>query len=818
MSYPLGYNPLLPSTVSRSTSEPLSPPGTPIIPPGLVVPRPTGMGLEVSMGMMTPGMSPQVTSDPVLQAVAEQQMRQMVGLDTKTKMLNGQIERTFTEMQRSIKEVSDAMSEAAATVVRALHDTGGAGGATTGGRHLPRPIDDPTAEDVSRGRAPRLTDMKGDEPEGKPLRPLRGMAFGRAAESFSLGTVGRRAAGHLARSFQDAQGRSRWEQVEGEDTWVRWHGRGRRATVEVAGPMRGRLLNARTNAIGAAGGIAQGAEISSVLPGLGRVAGPVGFAVGGALWAGHELAQQREANRVYQQITGGPNFSVSDPRSGLRQRLGQMMFQGGQFGTMGGGDARDLYLGITQTGLQGGARQDALDFAVKQFRQTGMDVGDAIQLIEQNVRNGVDTFGTLAEALDKVSKTARDTGQNVQVVQRAFAQTLGTVQGQITPTSAAPVIAAGIQQQITKQGHLLSSQLDFSGMLTQPALMMQAAQLGASPMAYMAQIQEDPGLLGRGMQSQVDRVRDAVFGPDALAFAHSEAQKAMALTGGQLTPADAADIGRRMAENGMLNPMQFMQVATTLGIGGVTPANVYEVAAKVALGSFRFDEALSPKQTQALEGGGRTIGGQKVVTAGDYRKGGDAETAGRAGAQNKAIAQALGLAGAEELTGAGNAYLGYLHGSRDARGQVTSAGSGARSAVMEALLRDEKGLKDKHFVVQTKDGPKAVSFEEAFRSFGDQLSRGDVTIQETGETVAQATGKIGDRSVATPSSGQGAPKGAKDPGAVAGSVTIYADDELRRIIRIVASGGASYDQARRNGVPAPAFPATPGEYPSATGN
>ena len=821
MSHPLGYNPLLPSSVTSSTSEPLSPQGTPVMPPGLVTPHPTGMGLDVSMGMMVPGMSPQVTSDPVLQAVAEQQMRSMMTMDSRSRMMSGSIEKTFGEMQKSLKEVTDALSKAAAQVADAVRQAAPGTPRTGAGTRTPRPVDSPeaTASEVSRGRAPRLTDMKGDEPEGKPLPSLRRLPFGEAAQSFSMASVGQRAAGHLAKMLQDSQAQSGWQQVEGEDTWVRWRGKGMRATAEQAGALRGRALNARVNALGSAGAVARGASISSALPGLGRVAGPVGFLAGGALAAGHMMTEQREANRVYQQITGGPNFSITDPRSGVRQRLGETLFRGSMFGTMGGQDSRDLYLGIAQTGLQGGARQDALDFAVKQFRKTGMDVGDSIQLIEQSVRNGVDTFGTLSEALDKVGKTARDTGQNVQVIQRAFAQTLGTVQAQVTPTAAAPVIAAGIQQQISRQGHLLGSQLDFGGMLSQPALMMQAAQLGQTPMAYMAKIQEDPALLGQGMQSQVNRVRDAVFNAQALQWAHEEARKAMALTGGQLTPGDAAEIGRKMSENGMLNPMQFMQVAAAMGMGGVTPANVYEVAAKVALGGFRFDQALSPRETQPLEGGGKTIGGQKVVTAGDYRdiKGGDRETARRAGGQNLTIEKSIGISRESDLSKAGSEYLEYVHGSRDAHGRVTAAGSGTRSSVMEALLRDEKGLRDKHFIVQTKDGPKTVSFEDAFKNYSDQLARGDVTVQETGETVAQTTGKMGDRSVATGSAGQPAAKGAKAPTATAGSVTIYADDELKRIIRIVASGGATYDQARRQGVPAPAFPPTPSEYPSATG-
>jgi hypothetical protein len=293
----------------------------------------------------------------------------------------------------------------------------------------------------------------------------------------------------------------------------------------------------------------------------------------------------------------------------------------------------------------------------------------------------------------------------------------------------------------------------------------------------------------------------------------------MSATGGQLTSEDAAGIGRTMAERGMLNPTQFMAVAQAMGIGGVTPANVYEVAAKVALGGFRFDKALSTPQ---LPGGGSTIGGQKILTVRDQRqvKGGDSETARAIGGQQRQIAKELGAASVGDLSRAGQAYLGRVEGSTDAHMRVTDPGTGQRSSILEALLRDEKGLKDKSFVVQTKDGSKAVSFEEAFKSFEDQLSRGDVVIQQTGETVAQATGQMGDRGAAVTSSGKAAPKGAKDPSqaGVTGTVTIYATDELRRILGIVTSGGVSVDQARRQGVPAAPFPSTPYEYPNATGN
>lgn len=796
--------PMVPNTVQSSTSQPLSPTGLPMLPPGLVMPSPMDGG--VYGAGTVPGLTPQISSDPVAQAIIRQQMRQAYDLSTHGQVMDGGIEKSFREIKAGLHELAASVQEAAAQITASMR------GVTGSQPAMPHPLDAPesvTAAQVSAGHVPTPEQMAPGVPEGP--RPLRSMSVREGLHSFSLAEMSQRAAGHLAATMQGY--RQGWGYSD-EGGWAYKRGRQSRTAT----PMEARLLNVSSNVGTAAGRVASGESIGAALPGIGRVAGPLGFAAGGALLGGHFLEHQREANRTYQQITGGDNFSLTDPTSGFRQRVGQMGFELSQFGVMQGEDARMLYLGTTATGLQGGERQGALDFATKQFRKTGMDVADALGLIEASVRSGVTEFSSLGAALDKVSQTARETGQNVQTVQRAFANTLGTVQSQVTGGSSAPAIAAGIQQEVSKQGHLLGSQLDFSGMLSQPAMMMQAAQLGQSPMAYMARVQEDPSLLGKGLQSQVDRVRDSVFGGSALQFAHGEAQRAMAQTGGQLTESDAAGIGRTMAERGMLNPTQFMAVAQAMGIGGVTPANVYEVAAKVALGGFRFDQALSTPQ---LPDKGTTIGGQRLLTARDIRpiKGGDRETARATGAQQKQIANALGAPGVEALSAAGLSYLHGIQGSTDAHMRVTDPGTGRRSAVLEALLRDEKSLRDKSFVVQTKDGSRAVSFEEAFRSYEDQLSRGDVVIQQTGETVAQATGQMGDRGAGTPSAGQPATKGSRAPGqgGVTGTVTIYATDELRRILGIVTTGGVSVDQARRQGVPAAPFPATPYDYPNATG-
>jgi hypothetical protein len=402
---------------------------------------------------------------------------------------------------------------------------------------------------------------------------------------------------------------------------------------------------------------------------------------------------------------------------------------------------------------------------------------------------------------------------NVNQAQQSFTRNLGAVQANVTGTAAAPTIAAALQTELSRQGHTLSGQLDFTGMLSQPAMMMQAAALGQNPMTYMAKVQNDPELMGRGLQAQMDRVRDAVFSPAALQWAHDQAEQAVKATGGQLTPAVAADIGRRMAENGLLNPMQFIQVATQLGLNGVTPANVYEVAAKVALGGFRFDKAL-PGGDTGLPDAGKTVGGQQIVT--DAAAAGSGASGTRAqGAQASKLAEAIGQPYKVIQTGRGGAQR---TGGPDAAGKQYIAGvqqSGSRSAILESLLKDKNTFGGRHYVVQGPDGPVSVSFEQAFGAYQDQLRRGDVTIQETGETVAQATGHMGATGTQVTSAGEPVPGGAKPTGQVAGSVTIYATDELRKILGF--RQGGYIDSAQRNGVPAAAFPEAPGEYPTAAG-
>jgi hypothetical protein len=797
-------------TLFGPTGQPLFPTMPGSVQPSMsatqpITPMPFPPGMMPSMSIDPMGMSPNTGSAAVAQQYARAQMKQALDAASQMRMLSGEIERNFRSVRDLVKETTAELTNAAASV-----SPSGAGSAApgqapaaparpriAGDRRAPKPVDDPVA----------AVGAQGGPGSGLP----EGVPAGR--EGFNLRDVGRRAVAMGARQVSERTGQ--YELVDQPDGTRRWV---RSATGDAVGALRARGLGVATQMDKGLGEVAGGAKLTEAFPALGRVAGPVAALASAGYEVGERAEQQRAANLPYQQITGGPNFSLTDPDSGFRQRVSENRFRYSQFGVMGGDEARALYLGVAQTGLRGDDRQSALKFATDQFKRTGMEVADSINLIEQSVRNGVDNFASLDKAISDVSTSARTAGMNVQVQQRAFAATLGQVQTNVTGNATAPVIAAGIQTELQKQGHTLGGQIDFSGMFSQQSMMLQASALGQTPGQYQAAAQDDPSLVGRGLQSQIDRIRDAVFSTQAMQVAAGLAREAMSKSGGQLTSADAANIGRELAERGLLNTQQFMAVAAQLGLGGVTQANVYEVAAKIAVGGIRLDQSLA-SSSSTLPDSGRTVGGAPVATAGA------GASQQQLSLQAKTIADATGGYSTSPdptdlgLSKEGRAYLEEVQGSYGKRGKVDQQGTGQRSAVVEALLKQQKSFSKDKFVVQTKDGPAAVSFSEAFKTYRDQLERGDVVIQDTGETVSQAVGAPGNRDQRISSNTQAAPKGSTDPskGAMNGTVTIYPSAELQKILQFRTSGGVYVESAQRSGTPAAAFPATPNDYPSATG-
>jgi hypothetical protein len=630
-----------------------------------------------------------------------------------------------------------------------------------------------------------------------------------------------------------ARGANRWlstrmanpaySQVEGQ-----WVDRANQPVAQEVGERFARRMNRMGRISGALDAVGGGEGMSGALGALGgtaaRFAGPIGMAVGATVYGLHQATNQRESNRFYQQISGGSNFS------GFRERAREAGFSRLRMaGTMDSGQASELFRGVSEMGVTGQNRTNALDFAVDNFRRYGTDVQTSMQLISDSIANGVKDFTTLRSSLDSVSETARQTGVNVSEAQRAFARTNQAVQQGVTAGPQSSAIAAAVQNRVTQLGHSAMAGVDFNGMLTQQGMLMQSGVLGQDYNQMMASIQGgDTGLLGQGMDAAI---RQAVVA-SGLDVNQVQQIKQQLVGDGPISAQDAQNIATEMARQG--HPVDInatIALAESVGVRGVTPANASQWLITAALGGFNMQERLSSAATGASGHTrstgqiGTTGGGRDLITEGEARTG-DQRSALRH--QREGIFGALGYEGqphSDPMTGAitmGNAAEEVPKAARGAtEGYVNRVQeSGQRDPVVESLLATKAHMADSSFRVKTAEGTRDVSLETAVRYYSDQLARGDVQIATgtgAGKTVADVTGVVDPNREVTSDkqSAQGTERERSGQTKNAhASIEVGLTPEARRLFQ-VSTTSPNADASRRSGVPADAF-VNPAERPSAT--
>ena len=208
-------------------------------------------------------------------------------------------------------------------------------------------------------------------------------------------------------------------------------------------PTAVRGLSAGVGALAEGGGITEAAGAAlggSAMAGIGLVAAPIA-AVGLGL---HEMESQRAENAQIQSQIGGSNFAAFGTRA---QGLG---FGLSEMGTMSMGMANQAFMGVTDMGLQGGKRSNALDFITKNYTSMGMSIADSLSLVSASVKSGTANLQQLAGVLDSVSTTAATAGINTESARQGFASMFaGAVSGSggnMNATNAA--VFAGAQQNI----------------------------------------------------------------------------------------------------------------------------------------------------------------------------------------------------------------------------------------------------------------------------------------------------------------------------------------------------------------------------------
>lgn len=249
---------------------------------------------------------------------------------------------------------------------------------------------------------------------------------------------------------------------------------------------------------GAAEAAAGAGGLLDAIPGVGEIAMGITAAFGLFEGIGGAIADMRAQGAQYQSIYGGTEWG------GLGQQALQQGFALSQTGTLTNSAADKLFTGVSQTGLQGGQRQNALNFAVGNFTNLGMNPQDSLAYIQQAAQDTSINLQTVANALTSVTNAAAAAGVNANVARASF---LGmyTDALQITGGNSAAVTAAGATNYFSNMGRgMAGASIDYSSMSNQSRA---AAALGYGSLgAYEAAIATNPSLAARGQQAIFNQV------------------------------------------------------------------------------------------------------------------------------------------------------------------------------------------------------------------------------------------------------------------------------------------------------------------------
>ena len=262
-----------------------------------------------------------------------------------------------------------------------------------------------------------------------------------------------------------------------------------------------RGLGAGLSTLAEGGGAADaiGATLGGgVMAGVGIAAIPVTAAVLGL----HEMESQRATNAAIQSQIGGSNFSAYGTRA---QGLG---FGLTQMGTMSMGMANQAFSGVTDLGLQGGDRSNALNFITSNYSSMGMSIADSLALVSTSVKAGNANLSALAATLDAVTNSAAAASVNTEQARQNFSAMYSTGIASGMSTQGAASLAGGAQ--------MMTNALGKSGAGVQFGLASNAqaaASIGVSLATYENKIASDPsGAYASRAQATVEQQRLGVFG------------------------------------------------------------------------------------------------------------------------------------------------------------------------------------------------------------------------------------------------------------------------------------------------------------------
>jgi hypothetical protein len=266
-----------------------------------------------------------------------------------------------------------------------------------------------------------------------------------------------------------------------------------------------------------------------------------------------------------------------------------------------------------------------------------------------------------------------------------------------------------------------------------------AAQAGisTSQMVGMATGPQGGQVTASGMQEMLNRNVNNLLGGRPADRMRQLAQERFGTALEEITPAQAAIIARQVQQEGLMPDTRSIQTAMARsGIENVSTANAGATAVMAVGGEFNLEtEAMNPQDVQGMD----------WETQQGWLKEQGLEFEDAAGYNEWRVANANDNTGVKGM------------GRRDTLKPKAAYASwasetGKTSPAIEALFNKGYSKSDR-FVVQTEDGEKDVSFEEAVKFYPEQLARGEAMLieskknkDEIGTTVSDITG-LGDSTI-----------------------------------------------------------------------
>jgi hypothetical protein len=463
----------------------------------------------------------------------------------------------------------------------------------------------------------------------------------------------------------------------------------------------------------------------------------VGLGLEAAQRGGQFYQGQREKGRNYQEIEGGTNLEAQ------RERGHEEVYRLGMGFGMSEDAARQSFYGVTALGFNRRGdtgtlqnRQNALNFVYHNYNARGMDVGESLGVLQTASSNATVSLRDVSSALKDVSDTAGKAGVNAKTLRASFDELLGAgLQAGAGP--GAPRLAGALASTQASYGRSFQGQ-SFAGQLGPNQTYLIGGRYGISPGQTQQMQRTRPQEYARMLTGNSASVIQMLPGltPEALNDLRSmikqyggagtiDAQKATAIGNEWLNKWQSRNNIDLNVWTDLINQMTGLQLDNNSVMQWVVQQTGGNTEAAHAQQQGN-QQGTAPVKTQGNKYRPDVAPGQNPIR-------------GKQGlAEGKFALDDLTRVNADRTWwgGKGTNQAGevYANRARDTK---------QRDPVLEAIIQNVKDPKGTKVEVSTKSGPRVVTFEEAMKSFPNELASGNARFvdgPQAGRSVSEVTG------------------------------------------------------------------------------